>query len=735
MPSLRLPIPLLAPALVLAATLWPAIAAADPVTATVLDAVTSEPVPGATITLRSQALVTDAAGRALVGDLPGPVAVTVSAPGYEPIADTLSPDSQLLLLFRPGAGETIEIHDRAPPPSPAASTLIAADVIRGLPGGGGDALAAVRSMPGVGQAPPTAGGRLVIRGGAPEDTRLTIDGIAVPFLYHAFNNTTILPVSGIAGIEYTPGGFGVEEGRATGGTVALTTDDAQPARPTGSASISLLEVAAQAAAPISVSRRLAISGGLRRSTVDFLAPIAVPDNVQVGFTTAPRFYDGQLRLDWRPTDRDRIAVLGMLSSDALGVVNNDPDSELPSAFSTETRFARLIASWKHRGRRFDNRLVGALGSDAWHAEIGLDQNVDGTNRSFVVRDDLRVAAGERLQLRAGAVAELASIDIHALAILPPTEGLPPGRIDQIPIRKIDSLHDANYAAAYAAADLSPAKSTTISPGVRIETFGHLEATRVSPRVQVRHRTGPFTLTAALGRYARDLDQAEGVPADLRPERATQGTLGGELAIAEGVTYSLTGFYTDRRDLVVEDPSRTGMDELPFSSGGSGRSTGFETLLRAQRGPLFAWLAYTYSRSTRRDAPDAAGRPFAFDQTHLVSAVGSYQRGPWRVGARWQLASGLPYTEVTGAVWVPELSHHVPIFGAPHAARMATSHSLDLRVERTWQRRGYRIAAFADLGNVYRHERVLRYQYSDDFMSRKPVADMLPLPSIGIRGEL
>ena len=259
--------------------------------------------------------------------------------------------------------------------------------------------------------------------------------------------------------------------------------------------------------------------------------------------------------------------------------------------------------------------------------------------------------------------------------------------------------------------------------------------RVSPRLQARHRTGPFTLTAALGRYAHDLDQAEGVPRDLRPERATQATLGGELAVAPGVSFSLAGFYTDRRDLVVEDPSRTGKDELPFASGGRGRSTGFETLLRAQRGPLFAWLAYTYSRSTRGGEPGGPGRPFAYDQTHLVSAVASYERGPWRFGARWQLATGLPYTEVTGAGWSPELNHYLPVFGAPYAARLDASHALDLRVERTWQRRGYRIAAFADLGNVYRRERVLRYQYSEDFMTRKPVADMLPLPSIGVRGEL
>ena len=128
----------------------------------------------------------------------------------------------------------------------------------------------------------------------------------------------------------------------------------------------------------------------------------------------------------------------------------------------------------------------------------------------------------------------------------------------------------------------PTKNTTISPGVRVERFAHLTTTRVTPRITARHRTGPFTLTAALGRYARDLDSAEGIPRDLRPERATHGTLGGELVVAEGVTASLAGFYTHRRDLVVEDFANTDPETLPFRSGGTGRSVGFETLVRATR---------------------------------------------------------------------------------------------------------------------------------------------------------
>lgn len=727
MPSLRL---------IVLALLLPSIALAEPVTATVLDAGTLAPITGARVTVGGRTLVTDDTGRVEVGELPGPVAISVEAAGYDRGSDTLAPDAPaVVLLFRPdAAGEVIEVAGHAPPASAGTSTLVSRDEIQSLPGGGEDALAAVRSMPGIGQAPPTAGGRLVIRGAAPEDTRLTIDGISVPFVYHSFNNTTILPVSSIAGIEYTPGAYGVEEGRATGGVVALVTDDTEPQRPTGEAAVSLLEVAAHAAAPLSRARHLAIAGGLRRSTVDLLAPLAVPDDAKIGFVTAPRFYDGELRVDWRPSRCDKLAVLGILSYDALGVVNNDADSDLPSAFAMETRFARLIGSWKHDRGRVHNRLAGALGADRWHAEIGLDQNVDGHGRSVALRDDLGIVAGDQLQLRAGAITELSLSTVHALSILPPTEGLPPGRVDQLPIHMIDGSYDADYAGAYVASDITPTRTTTITTGVRLDAFGHSNTRRVLPRAQVRQRIGPVTLAGAFGRYARDPDGTEGIPRDLPPELATQGTLSAELAVASGITASLAGFASARRDLVVEDPSKTGLTELPYASGGTGTTRGLEALVRVQRGAWFGWLAYTLSRSVRRDAPLAPERPFAYDQRHLVSAVGSWKRGPWSFGGRWQLASGLPYTEIVGSEYVEQIGHYVPVLGAPYAARFPFSHQLDVRIERTWQRRGYRIAVFTDLSNVYRHERVLRYQYSDDFMSRKPVSDLIPLPSLGVRGE-
>ena len=93
-----------------------------------------------------------------------------------------------------------------------------------------------------------------------------------------------------------------------------------------------------------------------------------------------------------------------------------------------------------------------------------------------------------------------------------------------------------------------------------------------------------------------------------------------------------------------------------------------------------------------------------------------------------------YDHEDDATYLPEVDRYVPILGAPFAARYPTSHQLDLRVERTWQRRGFRIVGFIDVANTYRNGRVVRYQYDPSYATRKPIEDMIPLPSVGVRAE-
>ena len=713
--------------------------AADPLHATIVDGQTLEPIRGATARIGDREVSVDALGRLDLGELDRDVVVAVSAPGYEPGTQTIArhDDGALVLLFRPHAlDEVVEIRAQAPRAATDSAYVLGKDEIRSLPGGSTDALAAVRSLPGVAAAPSAAGGRLVIRGGAPQDSLLTIDGVPVPFAYHSFDNTTILPLSMVGSIAYSPGGFGVDDGRATSGTVGIITNDVPPERAGGQVSISMLDASAFGATPLSTRHGLYLSGGLRRSTVDLLIPIAVPESAMVGFTTPPLYYDGQLRLDWIAGAHDRVTLLGLTSFDQLGIVNHMAGTDLPADFEQHSQFGRLIASWKHETPRVRNRMVAALGTGDSHARFDTIQHVDDANNLALVRDDLSIDAHRLLRVRAGAFAEIEHNDLDARSIVVSSDGLPPGHFGDIPIKTLRTSFDANYAAAYAAGDLRLTSTTTLTVGTRVDYFAHIQAAVVEPRAELAQKVGAMTLHAAAGRYARDFNQTEGIPTNLLPERATQLSGGTDIDLGDGLTATASVYHTSRSQLAVADSSRmSAPDELLYTSAGSGTSAGVDLLLRLHRDHVFGWLGYSFGKSSRRDDPTSASHATPFDQTHTLTAVASYRIGAWQLGARFQYTSGLPYTDVVGATHDDSLDRYLPVLGAPFGARYPDVAQLDLRVEHVWKTRVATIAAFVDVGNVFRQARIERYTYSSDFSSRAPLEQYIPLPSIGVRGEL
>ena len=691
-------------------------AAADPIV--VVDGATMQPIEGAIVHVGDRDIA------AAQADVDVGVEITVTAPGYDPATQ---PAAEIVLLFR--QGEVIAVHAQAPRASADTAYVLSRDEIRHLPGGSTDALAGVRSLPGVGTGGAVAAGRLVIRGGAPQDSLLEVDGVPVPFIYHAFDNTTILPVSMIGAMSYSPGGFGVDEGRATSGSVGIATADEQAAHASATGSLSMLDASATGAIPL--GHGVTLSGGVRRSTVDLLIPIAVPASVMIGFTTPPRYYDGQLRLDWAH-DTDRVTLLALTSFDQLGIVNHMTDSDLPPDFDQHMSFGRAIASWKHEDGPVRNRFVAALGDGEVHARFDTIQHVDDANTLAIVRDDLAVAATDAIHLRAGAFAEIEHHDLDARSILVPTDGLPSGHFGDLPIYTIHQPYDANYAAAYAATDLAPTPTTAITAGVRVDYFGHLHAAVVEPRIEIAQRVAELTLHAAAGRYARDLNQVEGIPTSLAPERATQLSGGADVDLADGLTATASVYHTARTDLAVDDAT---IAPLPYASTGTGTSNGVDLMLRLHTEHAFGWLAYSYGKTTRRDAPMDPSHPTPFDQTHTLTAVASYQAGPWSFGGRFQLATGLPYTEVAGATWSPELGRYLPVLGTPYGTRYPDVAQLDVRIERSWRTRWGHIAAFVDVTNLFHDARVQRYTYSADFSSKQPLTEYIPLPSIGVRGEI
>lgn len=742
---------LLAAASVAALVAAPAVAAAEPFSGSVLDGTTLGPIAGATVTAPDgQTATTNSVGGFTFADLPpGPLEFVVAAPGYDPTAETVELvdgglSDYIFILFEPGfAAEVIEIEEEAPVPPPPGRQDLGRKEITRIPGSRGDALTAVKSLPGVGQAQAAGAGasQIVIRGAAPEDSKVTIDGIEVPVLYHFFGLQSVLPSEFIDNIEFLPGGFGAEEGRATGGVINVVTRAEAITEPEGFAELSFINVAGFFQTPLSLEHGLQLSGALRRSTIDLVLPAVIPDDANLAFTTAPQYYDGQLRLDWRRRENERVSVLALTSFDLLSLLSENLDPNEPDftgKFDNETSFTRIIGTWLRGAKGRTNRLVAAVGTSGFRLEIGDDRFLRFRQYTAEVRDDLVWKVDDRITVRAGGEARWDRRDLNTRFPQAPGEGQPPpGNFSSLPLVDYMAVVNNDVLGAYAAADFKPIPSLRISPSVRFDRFAFLGESTIGPRLQVAQELGDrWTVRGALGVYSRGLEQAESVDASLRPETATQYVVGAKYVPVDGVTIESSLFYTDKRDLVVVDQLKYQTDPLrAYVNRGYGRTFGAEALVRVRRDDFFGWLAYTVNRSDRIDGPESPRRLFDFDQTHNVIAVGSYTLGRWEIGAKWQYATGTPFTPVTGSLYLSDLNAFIPVYGAVNSDRIEAAHQLDLRIDRKWRFDTWRLSAYLDVTNVYANARVIGYTYNYDFTERQPIEDLPIVPAIGVRGEI
>ena len=719
-------------------------AVAEPLDGIVVDGITLKPIAGATVTAPDgTAVKTGKDGRFKLDNVPaGPGRLSFSAAGYENAAEDVTvPEGtgltdQYYVLYTPGAaGEVVTVNDQAPVPPPPGKQDLSRDEISHIPGTRGDALQSLRSLPGVAGGPP---GILVIRGAAPLDSKITIDGIEIPIVYHFFGLQSVLPTEFIENIEFLPGGFGAEQGRAVGGVINVQTRNGPINEAKAFVESSFINLAGYLETPISKEHNLQMAVAARRSTIDLILPFVL-SGTNVSFTTYPIYYDAQLRVDWRPNGTDRVSLLGLADYDELSLLNDNLDPNEPqlthAVFENVTDFTRLIGTWEHADGRFENRLVGALGTDLFKFVIGTDY-LDIPDRLAEMRDDVSYRVLPELRLRAGVEARWQDADVKVRFPGQPAEGEPPPMsFGTLPLVEYMKTVGASVAAAYTAADLRPTSTTTVTVGARLDHYFHISATTISPRLQVSQLIGDrWTARLALGSYSQPLQQGMSVPTNLDPELATQYVIGADYKVRDGVTASASAFYTDRQRIVVRDPVLMQTDTLDaYVNRGYGRSYGTELLVRARMDNFFGWLAYTLSRSDRVAQPAEPRYLFDFDQTHNIIAVGSYTRGHWQFGARWQYTTGTPITPIVGSEYLSDANVFVPIYGALNSDRQDAAHQLDIRIDRKVHTKHVDLQWFLDIQNVYAHAQVLGYNYNFDYTQRTATTSLPILPAVGVRG--
>jgi len=152
--------------------------------------------------------------------------------------------------------------------------------------------------------------------------------------------------------------------------------------------------------------------------------------------------------------------------------------------------------------------------------------------------------------------------------------------------------------------------------------------------------------------------------------------------------------------------------------------------------FFGWVAYTLSRSTRHNGPGQPERLFEYDQTHVLTLLGSYDLGRgWQVGGRFRYVSGNPYTPCLGGVLQAGAGVYACQSGPLLSARLPPFHELDLRVDKTWKFEHWKLTTYLDVQNVYNRANPEGVLYNFNYTTTRYQSGLPILPSLGIRGEI
>ncbi len=641
------------------------------------------------------------------------------------------------------SGLEVSVQGERPPREPTRRVLASEEISR-IPGTNGDALRSIGSMPGVAR---TSGfdGLLIVRGSAPQDTEVFVDGAPVPQAYHFGGLSSVVPGEMLEKIEFYPGNFGAQYGRVMGGVIDVRLRSPRKDRLGGLLQFDLIDGRFVFEGPINASTRFMV--GARRSWLDLWLGSALEAS-GVGVTAAPVYYDYQAMLEHDLTRDTTLRFLAFGADDRLELLLKSPDSADPAFGGTASQ---KTGFWRVQGRA-ETRFGG-------DATLSSQLSVGKTSQDFVVgnmaldwwllsvdaRSDLRARLSRHLTAVAGLDVQWGRYDatVRLPAFTDDEEGPLFGR-PLIPMQQEGPLFRP---AAYAALDITPVAGLKLMPGVRVDYHRATRHWTADPRLGARydlHQDFPrTTLKGGIGLFHQPPEVYEaaapfGTPG-LESSSAIHTSLGFEQEFTRDLELSVEVFHKDLRDLVVMSAAAdTTESGVVRSNDGSGRTYGSEFLLRYKPGGrFFGWLAYTLSRSERTDRPGQDSYLFDYDQTHNLTALGSVKLGRgFQLGARFRYVTGNPYTPYSGGVMDYDAGAYSPISSSDtNSARNGAFHQLDLRMDKEWQIKDFRLSMYVDLQNAYNHQNPEAPRYNYNYSKRSSIAGLPFLPIVGVRGEL
>ena len=628
-------------------------------------------------------------------------------------------------------------------------------------GTGGDVIKVVENLPGVARAA-VGSGQLVVWGAGTADTRVYVDGVHVPSLYHEGGYRSVIHSDLVKNVELQPGGYGSTYGRGLGGVVTvgmkrLTADGYH-----GSAELDAIDASASLRGNVGKKWRFMAAG--RRSHLDTVLKGVSSEDVGQ-YVPIPRFWDGQFRLGYVHSEDESVEVGMLLSSDSINRSLVEADPQDTKTDLKETGFQRFYLSYKRSladgGTVSVVPYFGTDRADRTSKFGDIPAQLSNRTKIFGFRATHIASVNEFIATTIGLDTEFtwSQLNRQGSVTTPPREGdiyvfgqMPSDQVnaDQwntmiggiAPYGELDVTLFGGQLHVIPGARFEP----TLVGGNRLQPHAagqppvgyYNESAPVEPRLALRwDATSRIGLRAAVGIYHQaplpdDLSTVFGNP-QLGLSRAWHAVLGSNFRLSKPMSVEITGFLVGQSELVTRSPLPSPVLSQALIQDGLGRAYGTQILIRHDiANHLFGWISYTIMRSERTDGGSRVFRLFDFDQSHVFTALASYDLGRgFEIGSRIRYATGYPRTPVVSAMYDTRVDAYQPQFGAHNSMRIPAFVQLDARFAKKFDL-GQQTHAelYLDVQNLTYRKNPEEIVYNYNYTQRTYITGLPILPVLG-----
>lgn len=718
------------------------------------DAATKQPLIGANIIIADTDIgaASDINGYYVMKNIsPGRYILKVSMLGYEPALFTdlvINPGRNHSINFelQPSAVELGEVqvtadHFTKPVENPVSFRSISPEEIRRSPGSAEDIFRVMQSMPGVATAG-TKSAQLIVRGGSPDENLTLIDNIEVYNPIHFARTGESMGVISIVNpalvqkVDFMTGGFPSKYGDKMSSVFEMTLKEGNKEALNTDANMNIAGFGLTMDGPIASSSNMIFS--IRRGYFDLITSI-------LDKPVAPNYYDAVGKVTYDLNKDNRISLVGFYYVDQIrrdGVEKDEPTVVSWNRYDKLTRDdygSAFGINWRSLiSTKTFSLVTASFTSNGWYTRQGNDLN-DALIGEDIREDELGIKGeinhqySQKLNFKVGGQFKIINSKNESWT---PADTTRDGTI--IPANTISYKPDSEFKSMfYIQSSFQIIEPIVLSTGLRYDHFSLTNENNVSPRVSLSYRFYTnTTLNLAWGKYYQTPASYEVSPdvrnLFLKSSSSEHYIAGVEYRLGYDTKLGIEIYHKELSDLKF-DPDSSNL----LINSGSGYAQGIELALQKKFTEGFVGSAsYSYSISKRRDYDFDNLYDFEFDRPHILNLLAGVEIGSgWQIGAKFQYASGNPFTPVVGVI--KKGDKYFVIEGAKNSERYPDFHKLDIRIDKQFVFNTWSFSVYLDLWNAYNRDNVVSYSSkanSDGTITTTPRYDLGLAPILGFTAK-